>query len=112
LGQPPSAAPFRLLLALCAGRGAAQTVVVERVPTVTYYTPPAVVTPAPATVTTYRYGLLPWKQVTVVNYPAPVPAPVVTYPAPAPVVTYSSPAVYVPRPVRTVRYYGPVYVYP
>jgi hypothetical protein len=58
-------------------------------PPVSYYAPPAVYAPA-TTVTTYRYGVLPRRQVTVTTYGA---APVV---APAPV----------------VRYYRPVYVYP
>jgi hypothetical protein len=71
-------------------------------PAVSYYSPPPVVSyyyappvvsyyPAPATtVTTYRYGVLPRRQVTVTTYG---PATVV---APAPV----------------VRYYRPLYVYP
>jgi hypothetical protein len=101
------------LLALSAARGEAQTVIVPA-PTVTYYSPPvvsyyyappavsyyyappAVVAP-PAAVTTYRYGVLPRRRVTVTTY-AP---PAVTYYAPPVVVT-----------PRAARYYAPAYVYP
>jgi len=65
-------------------------------PAVSYYSPPAVsyysapaVVPA-TTVTTYRYGILPRRQVTVSTYgTVPVVAP----------------------PPRVVRYRGPLYVY-
>lgn len=101
------------------GRCAAQAVLVAPTPTVTYYSPPpvitvpapqvayyaapavtyyapsAVVAPAPAAVTTtYRYGILPRRQVTVTTYGTAVPATVV-----------------VPRRAA-VSYYGPAYVYP
>ena len=41
-------------------------------PTVAYYAPPAAVVAPATTVTTYRYGLLPRRQVTVTTYGAPV----------------------------------------
>ena len=91
-----------VLLSIGIGRSTAQTVIVERPPAVTYYAPPAVVAPAPVTVTTYRYGLLPRRSVTVRSYAVPAPAPVVVY----------EPRVGVRRPVRVVRYYTPVYPYP
>jgi hypothetical protein len=90
------------LLAVDPGRSAAQTVVVTPAPVVQYSPPPpVVVSPAPVTVTTYRYGLLPRRRVVVQTYAA--PAPVVVQPYPAPVV--------VVRPRRVVRYCSPVYVY-
>jgi hypothetical protein len=71
----------------------APPVVVTPAPVVRYYSPaPVVVTPAPATVTTYRYRVFPRRVV------------VRTYSAPAPVVYVQ------PQPV--VRYYQPAYVYP
>jgi hypothetical protein len=94
------------LLAAGAGRVDAQTVVVTSpapVVTTCYAPPPAtVVVPSSVTVATYRYGVLPRRQVTVSTYT----------PAPAAVVT-TAPAVVFPRPVRAVRYYyAPVYYYP
>jgi hypothetical protein len=101
-----------LLLSLSAGQTAAQPVYVQSVPQVSYYYPPAsvpVVVPAtPVTVTTYRYGLLFPRQVTVQTYAAPAPA----YVAPAPAVTtsfYYSPVVVRPRLARVVYYYPPVF---
>jgi hypothetical protein len=46
------------------------TVTYYTAPTVSYYAP-AVVTPAPVAVSTYRYGILPWRR-TYVNYYSPV----------------------------------------
>jgi hypothetical protein len=63
---------------------------------VTYYAPPAVAyyAPAPAaTVTTYRYGVLPRRRVTVTEYYGAAPAPAVVYP-------------------RRAYYYAPAYVWP
>jgi hypothetical protein len=48
----------------------APTVSYYAAPTVTYYAAPAVVS-YPTTVTTYRYGLLPRRQVTVTTYGTP-----------------------------------------
>jgi hypothetical protein len=89
-----------VLLSIGVSRSTAQPVIVER-PAVTYYAPPAVVAPAPVTVTTYRYGLLPGRLV-VRSYVVPPVAPVVAY----------EPRVVVRRPLRVVRYYTPVYPYP
>jgi hypothetical protein len=112
------------LLAVSTGRSGAQTVVVTPAPVVRYYAPPpVVVTPAPVTVTTYRYGVLPRRRVVVqtYSYAAPAPVAVQTYAYPAPVAVqtyaYAAPApapVVVVRPRRVVRYYGygPVYYYP
>jgi hypothetical protein len=102
-----------VILVSAPGQGSAQTVVVSPAPRVSYYpAPPVIYQPVPSvsfyvapsvsyyaspvafpapvgTVTTYRYGLLPWRRVTVSTY---------------------GPAVVLPSP--TVRYYGPVYVAP
>ena len=55
---------------------AAPTVAYYAPPAVSFYTPPAVVAAPATTVTTYRYGVLPRRQVTTV---ATYPGPVVTY---------------------------------
>src|SRR5262249_11771286 len=92
--------PLAVLLSIGVNRSTAQAVIVER-PAVTYYALPPVVAPAPVTVTTYRYGLIPGRLV-VRSYTVPPPAPVVAY----------EPRVIVRRPLRVVRYYTPVYPYP
>lgn len=92
----------------CVAERASAQVIYSAAPTVTY------VAPAPVAVTTYRYGILPRRQVTVATYATPVvavePVPVVRsyYVAPAPVVTYVAPApVIVRRPILR-----PVVIYP
>jgi hypothetical protein len=82
------------LLAASPSQSGAQTVVVTPAPVVRYAPPPPVVVmPAPVTVTTYRYGVLPRRRVVVQTYSAPAPVVVV-------------------RPARPVRYYRRVYVSP
>ena len=55
-----------------AGSGHAQAVYVAPAPAVSYYTPAVSYYAAPsASVTTYRYGILPRRQVTVTNYYTP-----------------------------------------
>ncbi len=76
---------------------------VSPAPTIAYYTPPAV------SYSTYRYGLLPRRTVTVANYYAPTvsyytPAPTVSYYT-APSVSYYAPTVSYYAPAPTVSYY-------